>query len=159
MVPVEPATPQRLKTQVPTVVSQFVMRSGQPAVLVQVYSQVGPAFGSFAQVRPLGQPEVPPSQGVSSAVLRAVVVQAVAKPLLLLEETLPDDVPPVELLELDELLVAAPELVPAAAWQWPLTSQVWPVVQTLAWSVQLAMQVPVGPQTSEVLPELLQAAS
>jgi hypothetical protein len=152
-----------LKTQLPTVVLQLVMRSGQLVIEVHAYSQVGPALGSLAQISPVGQPDVPPSQGVSSAAF-SVVVQAVARPLLLPpeEELEPEDeVPPVELLWLpdDPLEPEAPELVPAAAEQWPLTAQVWPVVQTEAVTVQLAMQVPVGPQTSAVPPVGLQAWS
>jgi hypothetical protein len=84
--------------------------------------------------------------------------QAVASPLLLPPELEPpEDVPP--LVPDEPLEPEAPELLPAAAEQWPLTLQVSPVVQTLAVTVQLGMQLPVGPQTSVVPPVGLQAWS
>jgi hypothetical protein len=159
VVPEDPATPQRLMAQPPS--WQLVCWSGQLAVEVQAYSQRGPKLGSGLQVKPAGQREAPnPASQSSNSFALMVVVQAVTRPLLLPLELLPELVPPVELLEPDdELPVAAPELVPEADWQWPLTSQVWPVVHSLGVLVQLAMQVPVWLQTSAVLPLVLQAAS
>jgi hypothetical protein len=87
----------------------------------------------------------PPSHSLSSAAFSVVVQGAARLPLLLppLLLLVPPLVPP--LLELDALLVLPPEEEPDelatpelplelllevdAAWQWPLSSQLWPAAQ------------------------------
>jgi hypothetical protein len=146
--------PPQLQAQTPEM-QYWLQQSVVSVAVVQDARPVWPHWALPLELLPLEDPEELPPDELTPLEVPPVELPSVDELLLPLEPL--DEDPLLALAE--EEVPELPELLPAAVAQWPLPSQVCPVTQTVAESRQLAMQSPVGPQTSEVPPSGLHAAS